>query len=373
MGLSLEVISNPISLHKIQEESDLFVRQKSRNPFLLSAFLAQAMELNLQKGNKPLVIIFRKNEKILGLAPLLIKEKRSVRTVSMLLECALSPDFIFEKDFNLMGLDSCLSFVFGDLGASLASFDLPAESENLPILEQECAAKAMHVFKKKDEYLNHNTIILNSGPQYWHELQTKNFRHKFRKIERHLNATGKWQVISFENESNKNEVLEKMMKVEEVSWKQNWRLNNSISEDESLTKLSWEGSNLALKTCSEFKRNTWFLELNGRAIAYSLFYLYKGIAYITKTSYDNRYRKLYPGIYVNNAVVKYLLTLDNVEKIDFLTDLPFHHTWKPHRKWRIRFLITKNSLPYLYFKVREKVPREISSGAFKIRQLAGLL
>ena len=104
---------------------------------------------------------------------------------------------------------------------------------------------------------------------------------------------------------------------------------------------------LAVRTCPDFKRSVWFLELNGQAIAYSLVIQYKGTAYMAKTSYNNQYRHFYPGIYINNVAIRDLFNSGRISMIDFMTNLPFMKTWTHRRLLRVRFLLWKGFLPNL--------------------------
>jgi hypothetical protein len=93
-----------------------------------------------------------------------------------------------------------------------------------------------------------------------------------------------------------------------------------------------------------FKWDVWFLELNNQAIAYSLFIKYKGVSYVAKTSYDKRYRRLYPGIYVTNAAICEFFNKRQIRKIDFLTDLPFHGTWTSLCSPRVRIMMARSTV-----------------------------
>jgi hypothetical protein len=91
-----------------------------------------------------------------------------------------------------------------------------------------------------------------------------------------------------------------------------------------------------------------FLELNGTAIAHSIFLEYNGHAYLYKTSFDDRYRKLGPGIYTINAVLRELMSRPEVKVIDFVTDLPFEHQWASEVVPANRVIISRNHLGLLY-------------------------
>jgi len=91
--------------------------------------------------------------------------------------------------------------------------------------------------------------------------------------------------------------------------------------------MTWNGSRYTARTEPDFNWSVWFLEFNGQTWAYALILQYKETAFIVKTSYDERYRRFQPGIYINNAAIRELFNKRQVRKIDWLTDLPFHRNW----------------------------------------------
>jgi hypothetical protein len=108
-----------------------------------------------------------------------------------------------------------------------------------------------------------------------------------------------------------------------------------------------EASKCAVAIEPSFKWEVWFLELNSQTLAYLLVLQYKGVAYLTKTSYDQQYKAFYPGQYLRKAVICELFNERQVKTIDFLTDLPHHLTWTPICKRRVRVAMAKGVIPSL--------------------------
>jgi hypothetical protein len=346
LRLSICAISDPKKLSEIQEELDAFIIKNSRNPFMLTAFIKEMMESTLQKGSIPIVLVLKADEKIIGAAPLLLTKKFGMRFTKLLFDFWFSPDFIFDEVYREVCMQNSLTFIFGHLKSKFATFDLPAESLSLHLLEQACETNRIYISKKNDADLNHRIIPVDRTWTDFQKSRGKYFRQEFRGIERKLGRAGKWQILLFENNDHEQDAFQKIIDVEKTSWKQNWRLQQHVSEDVQLFQL-WNGSSSAIKTCPGFKRSVWFLELNGHPIAYSLVILYKGTAYVTKTSYDNQYREIYPGIYAINESVRYLFNSGGVKTIDFMTNLPFVQKWASMHQLRVRFLLSKGFLPNL--------------------------
>jgi hypothetical protein len=137
--------------------------------------------------------------------------------------------------------------------------------------------------------------------------------------------------------------------VEEGCWKNNWRIHNNsvVLADGDLLNL-WTGAGLAAKDYPDLKRRIWFLNLDGKPIAYNLAIEYKGTIYMCKTSFNNKYRNLSPGIYLNNIAIQDSFNSRCINMIDFLTNLPFHERWTRNRLFRVRFSLSKGTMPNLY-------------------------
>jgi hypothetical protein len=347
MNLSICAISDPNKLSEFQERLDAFIIEKSTNPFILSAFIKQKMESNLPKGSIPLILILTIQKKIVGVAPLLISKKLGIRLANFLFDFYFSPDFLFDPAYRELCMQNCVSFIFDHLGCRFADLHLPVESQNLKILEQICKSNQISIFKENHEYLNHSIIPIVGTWDDFQKSRGTNFRHHFRSIEKKLSVAGSWQITVFEGNDNEKEVLQRIMEIENTSWKQNYRLQENIEEDEDLFAL-WDVSGLGVRTYPDFKRSIWFLELNNHYIAYSLVIQYKKIAYVAKTSYDNQYRKLYPSIYTINKIVSGLFSRREVTLIDFMTNLSFMTRWTSKHLFRVRLSLTKGFLSIIF-------------------------
>jgi len=320
---------------------------------MLSVFIKGMMESTSPKESIPIVLVLMTDEKIIGIVPLLLTKKFGIRFAKLLLDVWFSPDFIFDIEYSKVCMQSSLNFIFNHLGCQFVTLYLPDDSLNLPILKQICEINHMHFRRKNEPWLNHSVISVDRTWDDFQKSQSKNFRHRFKQIERRLSRAGQWQILLFEHADHEQEVLGKIMDIEKTSWKQNWRRQHNALVDESLLKF-WEISSFAIRTYPDFERSVWFLELNGDAIAYSLVVQYEGTAYIAKTSYNNQYRKIYPGIYVNNAAIQNLFNCDRIKIIDLMTNLPFHEIWKSKHLLRVELSLWKGFLPNLFESIIQR-------------------
>ena len=339
-------ILDPRKISAIREELDAFIGKNSDNPFLLSVFIKQTMESALRKGTIPILLFFRTEGRIIGAVPLVIGKRFGIRFAAFLFDFWFSPDFIFDLERNEICMQNTLSYLFNHLKCQFATFDLPAGSLNVPVLERICATNGITYRKKNDAYLNHRIIPVERTWADFKKSRGKKFRCEFRSIERKLGNAGSWQITLFENTDHEEIALRKIKDVESASWKQIWRLQQNLLLDEQLFQL-WTGSSFAIKTNPDFKRKVWLLELNGTTIAYSFAIQYKGTAYLAKTSYNKQYRGIYPGVYIFNWAIRDLFNCGEVKNIDFLTNLPFLKKWASQYKSRSRFVLHKGFLPKL--------------------------
>jgi hypothetical protein len=114
--------------------------------------------------------------------------------------------------------------------------------------------------------------------------------------------------------------------VEEASWKKPYLSRVGFKVDPSI-RFIFDGCIRTSLMQSNFNWGVALLQLNKKPLAYSLFLEHNGHAYICKTSFDERYRKHGPGIYINYVVVRELMNRANIDVIDFMTNLPFEHKW----------------------------------------------
>jgi hypothetical protein len=228
--------------------------------------------------------------------------------------------------------------------------NLPAESPNLNALEHECRVNKITFYKTIKKNMNHCIIPVQCS---WNDFQkslSAHSRKKLRQTQRHLSAIGEWKNVLIETSNDDlsaNDALSRIHAVEKKSWKEDWRLKVRHDRDQDLEGI-WKTSRLLVKTNPDYKVMIWFLELNNASVAYTLVIQYKDTAWIVKTSYADEYARLSMGIFVNNAVIQDLFSKRAVQKIDFMTDLPFMTTWHPISASRVKFKIVTRGIPTLF-------------------------
>jgi len=345
MTVLIDVISEPSRILEIEGVWNALISKCGKNPLFLSGFVKQFMEFYRSKGWTPLVLVISADKMVVGIAPLMTKKKVGVRFVKFLSKSWFSPDFIVDDQYREPCITSTLDFLFKNLRCQFVDLTLPVESPNLRILKQKCKANRIYCYTKRGRWADMGHCIIPTG-YTWAELRSsrgKNFRRKFKKIERHLDRAGSWKIIHVENGKKESGAIRKILDVERMSWKEAVRTRRGIETDQDLLMI-WKGSQHMTRTEPDFKWSVCFLELNNQTLAYSLALQYKEAAFIVKTSYDKRYKKFYPGIYVNNAAIRELFNKRRIRKIDLLTDLPFHRTWTSRSLPRVKVMISRKSV-----------------------------
>lgn len=345
MTVLIRVIPDPSKLLEIEGVWSTLINKCSKNPFFLSGFVKQFMEFSRSKGWAPLLLVISVDEMIVGIAPLMTKKKFGVRFVKFLSKSWFSPDFIIDDNYREVCITSILDFLFKTLRCQFVDLILPAESPNLRILKQKCEANRIYFCTKRGRWadMGHCIIPIDCTWDEFKSLRGKNFRKRFKKLERNLDQAGPWRIICVKNGNKGSDAIKKILDVERMSWKQAWRTQRGEKRDEDLLMI-WKGSKHTARTEPSFKWNVWFLELNDQTLAYSLVLQYKEMAFIVKTSYDERYKRFYPGIYVNNAAIRELFNKRQNRKIDWLTDLPFHRNWTSMCLPRVRVMMSRKSV-----------------------------
>jgi hypothetical protein len=334
---SAKAITDVNGLLEIENAWNEFIRDRVESPFLLSEFTKELIKVNLEEGWTPMLLVFSVDSVIIGIAPLAIKTKFGVRRAKFLLPSAGFPDFVLDVRYRAMCIDKICNLLFGRMKCQFATLTLPQESANLESLKNQ-----RNLLVSETPAMGHRILPVRGT---WAEFETfrgRNFRRKFKGIERNLDRFGSWRISCIENGKEEFNVVKKIFDIEKMSWKEELRVRTGKKDTDLLILL--EGSQHMVEIEPGFKWDVWFLELNNQAIAYSLFIEYKGVSYCVKTSYDRRYKRLYPGIYVINAALCEFFNKHQIREIDFLTDLPFHETWTSLCSPRVRIVMARSSV-----------------------------
>jgi CelD/BcsL family acetyltransferase involved in cellulose biosynthesis len=338
-AMSIDVIYDLSEFLRIENGWNHFVKKFSKNPFLLSGFVQKFIELNQSQGWTPTIVVFSVNNAIVGISPLMTKTKFGIRFARFILTPAYSPDFVFNDEYQEACMAKTLHFFFHVLRCKVVYATMPGESSNLGKIEQ--GITGIQFFKMPT--MGHRILPIQLNWTEFQKSRGKKFRQDSRRTERKLDSLGVWKIVHVERGEDELATIKKILNVETMSWKEQWRTRRGVKDDPILMAI-WDGSRIVAKTDPAFKWRVWSLELGVQTMAYVFVLQYEKTAYIVKTSYDQRYGGLSPGIYLLNAAIRELVNEKNVQKTDFLTDLPFVETWTSLRLPRIGMVLSSKGV-----------------------------
>jgi hypothetical protein len=279
-------------------------------------------------------------QSIVGLMPLATKDICGIRFVRPLLPSWLSPDVMVNDHYRAPCIAMILHFVFTTLHARYLDLVLPAGSPSPQLFHEHNSTAEITARLAPD--IRHCVIPVTGSWKNFTKARGSNYRRRFRRLERNLTQAGSWRISQIENPRDAIEAVNKVMTIEQNSWKQEWRsLRNEIDHD---LQAVLAGAQSMAQRASNFTWNLWFLDIETQPVAYSLVLHFRDVTYIVKTSYDKRYRRLYPGIYLNNALIQEVFTRQQSTAIDWLTDLDFHRNWTTTCLPRVRVLMASKGL-----------------------------
>lgn len=351
--ITLTFITDIQEFEALETELSSFLDQYNDNPFLTLPFLKKSLE-SLPRDSVAFLIIARISGKIIGFAPLLLERKLMFKTLGFILKYELSPDFIISDGYREIFFTSLFN-CFKILKINSIKLDIPENSPNFSHIQNACNNNHLYFNKLPNVDSQNHALIRFESREEFEKAMTSRFRKKFKKYEKDLQATGQFRIYSYDpiNPTQiRHKIYSNVIEIEKFSWKQEWRSQRSLNLDDDLIWL-WE-SCLCAEDTPQFRWFIHFLELNNQAIAYVFTVHYKGTAYIAKTSFVNRYGSLHPGLFILNFAVKYALGTENIQTVDFMTNLDFFKIWQP--TYHKRITVEVNGLiPELFNSVKKKI------------------
>jgi CelD/BcsL family acetyltransferase involved in cellulose biosynthesis len=344
---SISVI--PDELEKSGNDWNEFIRRSGANPFLFSGFVKEIMALNRARGWSPLLLSVIKDRRIIGVAPLMTRVRYGIRQATLL--PTFFADLAFEDPYRELCIRLVLEYVFQRVHCAVLHLTLPAESPNVDMLRVSCERSGTSCYVHPT---SGHTIIRVEGT--WNEFQQargRNFRKYFRALDRRFHRSGSCRILRLNCDGTDPAAIERVHHVEKVSWKETDR--KCVDETDEDLSVILKGS---MKTAGEPGFRCWgcFLELDGRTLAYALVLEYKKVGILSKTSFDESFRKYYPGTYVLNESVRRLFDDARVASIDFVTDMPFHRRWSSKCLGRVRITMCRGHFLSLIIRLLVRNP-----------------
>jgi CelD/BcsL family acetyltransferase involved in cellulose biosynthesis len=322
--VSITLISHSSILPRIEDEWNAFIRNHSANPFFLSEFVRHFLSFAEARGWTSTVLVFRTKKEIVGIAPLITKRMFGLRFARTLLHDTWVSDFVFEDKYREECTAKLLDFLFQKLHCQIIRLTLSGDSTVLRMLKKEKDGGRIQFSELP--MMGRCVLYVQGNWAEFVESRGKKFRQDFNRAERRLHAAGSFAITSAKREARVSDAFERIFQVDGRSWKQAQRANMGIELDPDLVLIQKVFPHMSEKE-RDFNWDCLLLELNGQPVAYMSLCTFKEWAIFVKTSYDVRFRRLNPGIYLTNVAIRKLLDEDHFRKFDFLTDVPFISNW----------------------------------------------
>jgi hypothetical protein len=347
MKVGVRLISKLDEMEKVEDSWNKVIRENSKSPFLFSGFSNQFfMQSNMSDfklcgmdGFVPTFLIISVDDEIVGVSPVGIVDV-GVRFCRFI-PTDFQPDVVCGNNYREICLKHTVDFLFRKLRCQFVDFSLQASSPNLNLLKGLCRQLGIQVSMTAEA--GHSILQVVGDWVDFEKSLGRDYRKLVRRIERRLSVSGPWKISWLGREDDESRVFDRIMEIERKSWKYAYWKQIGRNVDPSMV-FYWNGSRQTALKESEFDWKVAILELDGREVAYCLLTKYKQSAYTCKTSFDERYRDIYPGIYVKHAVVRELFGRSDIKWIDFMGDLPYHRKWTDPPPPIVRLSMSKRSL-----------------------------
>jgi hypothetical protein len=327
MKVQAQVITDPKELP--EDELEVFLKEYSPNPFMLFTFTRNLMSQNGGSNWAPVVIIVRVEEEIIGVAPLALKRYLGIRHAEFLGGYWMSPDFVLKSNYESIAVETIVRIILEELNSRFILLDMESNSPNLRYLKRVCARNGIPMFERSYDFMDHAVVTVDCSWDDYEKSCGAHFAKKLRKIRNRLDGEGNWRlnVVEGYDECSEEALHEKIMAVEKLSWKGVQRRITGSADDWSIEWMLTSSSHTR-DNRTVLGRKVWFLELDGRPVAYAMVFQYKGVAYTMKTSFVEQCRKLGLGKYLKSASLKDLFDGKEVQKIDFMSYFPYMAFWR---------------------------------------------
>ncbi len=348
MRVKTTIITKSSRFAEIENPWNELVRENSENPFLFSAFVMRQMTHKISEGWTPNILVISGYDGFLGFVPLVKKRKFGIYVADFLVTPSFSPDLVVQRKYKYGLARIMLETLFERQSIHFVEIVMELDSLNLRPLLDACEEKGVCVFVQYEDVplMNHTILNVDKTWKEFCELRGTKFRRRLKVMQQKLQKTGQLTIRYYQNEEIDKDAIKKVFEIERNSWKQDSRARKRRRFDRILNDII-EASQQTVKVEPDFRYELWILELDKQPISYCLAVQYKKTVFFPKSSFDERYRKLSPGIYVLNEAYHAHFDRDKPAKIDFMTKFPHYHIWSDSYLPRVRIIMSKGLVPKL--------------------------
>ncbi|HEY8005911.1 MAG TPA: GNAT family N-acetyltransferase [Methylocella sp.] len=181
---------------------------------------------------------------------------------------------------------------------------------------------------------------------------TSKLRQTLGKKQRKLTEEGEWKVVVADASTDNvftAEQYEHFLALEASGWKGDAGTKTAIRLDHGTRDFYWE---LAAQRSSNFDTTITILEHCGRPIAGQFAVAVGGRRDVLKIGYDEACGRFSPGQVLLEEVLRRTCVAQKISVLSLVTNMPWHHPWRPDSKVTISVLLFRNrrhEAVYRYF------------------------
>lgn len=345
--LSVSLIDDGLRFEKLYNEwNELLSNSTTSSIFLTHEWLFTWWK-HFKDDRRLLIIIVRKNGMLIGIAPLMAKNK--------VVEFIGTPfndeaDFIVHKDFSRDAAYSIVKFLIKDctFWGIINLKEIPSDSLTIELLSETSRQEDLHY----SGWVRSISPFIKTDGSWDGFLKNKGskFRNNIKRNERLAEDMGQISYETYEGDSITDTVIKRLFDIERQSWKE--KGGSPLFSNEINKKF-------ILNIKEIFSNKGWIishiLKLNNEDIAFQLCFDCGGKILEYTTAFNERYSKISPGAIILKIAVKD--TFDRKKKeYDFLRgDEGYKKRWSDESRnmWQV-VISRKGVYPALnfYFNIK---------------------
>ncbi len=253
---------------------DRELRDYVDDPFLSGCMMDLHWKLGQRVGFHPFMLVFLREHKIVGFAPLMMRLRFNLRYVSNFDQYTY-PDF-FVDEYREVCIEKMVDFLFDRLKCVSVDLTFEDESENQRVLEKVCEKMALKFSRVPQEA--QAIIPVNTSLEVFKGSLSRNTRNNFKRIGKKLDRLGSWKIICYDVDQKS---IEKVWNVEKFSWKHDLRGKAQAIKNWGI-EFALRGAQRGRNGEGFFDSELWFLEVNDIPIAYMLVLKHNKIIFLAK-------------------------------------------------------------------------------------------
>lgn len=368
--LSISLIEDERKFESLHDEWNNLLKLSAVNSIFLTHEWLWTWWRHFKKGRELRIITVRRNEELIGIAPLMIKRLApECFKQGGVLEFIGTPfndeaDFIINKDFFRDTLLSIVSFLRRQesMWNIINLREIPSDSPNLAILNSELGRPNSELVYRS--WTRSISPFIKTDAEWDEFLKGKGskFRNNLKRDERLAEQAGRIEYEVFKGQDITDENIKRVFDVERRSWKE--KKGTPLFSDR-------RNRNFFIEIGKIFSLRDWMiiymLKLDGMDIAFQMCFDYNEKIWEYTTAYDRDYSRISPGKIILKTVVKD--TFDKKKReYDFLRgDERYKKVWAENsREMRQVGIVKKGIYPLLYFYVNMRLRAILNKSEFLV-------